>query len=303
MKTLAICCALSGLALTGCASAPTPPDELTQARAAYGRASRGPAASLALVDLHNARGDLTRAEESYVAEPRSDATRDIAYVALRRAQTAEARGYMLEADQRVEAARREGAQLTSERLGVTQTALANTQMQLQTTRLDAAQTQVQLADERERREAAERHAAAAMESLRRVASVRDDPRGVVITLTGEVLFATGQSALLPVAQRRLDEVARALIEQGARRLSVEGHTDERGTADANQRLSLARAQTVRAHLIRRGIPQGAIEAVGYGSTHPVATNESAEGRANNRRVEIIVSPALPNTPRSASVTP
>jgi outer membrane protein OmpA-like peptidoglycan-associated protein len=303
MKILALCSALGAASLTGCASTPTPPPELLQARAAYGRASRSPAATLALVDLHNAQGDLTRAEESFAAEPTSDATRDISYVAERRAQTVEARGFMLEADARAEAARRDGAALTRQSLGAAQRALASTQMQLQTTRLDANESQAQLTEERGRREAAERQAAAAMESLRRVASVREEQRGVVITLSGEVLFATGQSTLLPIAQRRLDQVARALIDQGARGLIVEGHTDARGAPDANQQLSLTRAQTVRAYLITRGIPDGAIQAFGLGATRPVASNDTAEGRANNRRVEIIVPPVPLASPRIATVRP
>lgn len=303
MKILALCSALGAASLTGCASTPTPTPELLQARAAYGRASRSPAATLALVDLHNAQGDLTRAEESFAAEPTSDATRDIAYVAERRAQTVEARGFMLEADARAEAARRDGAALTRQSLGAAQSALASTQMQLQTTRLDATESQAQLTEERGRREAAERQAAAAMESLRRVASVREEQRGVVITLSGEVLFATAQSTLLPIAQRRLDQVARALIDQGARGLIVEGHTDARGAPAANQQLSLTRAQTVRAYLITRGIPDGAIQAFGLGATRPVASNDTAEGRANNRRVEIIVPPVPLPSPRIATGRP
>ncbi len=303
MKILALCSALGAASLTGCASTPTPPPELLQARAAYGRASHSPAATLALVDLHNAHGDLTRAEESFAAEPTSDATRDISYVAERRAQSVEARGFMLEADARVEAARRDGAALTTQRLGVAQTQLASAQMQLQSTRLDVTESQAQLSDERGRREAAERQTAAAMESLRRIASVREEPRGVVITLSGEVLFATNQSALRLIAQRRLDQVARALVDQGARGLIVEGHTDARGAPAANQQLSLARAETVRTYLISRGIPDGAIQAFGLGATRPVASNDSAEGRANNRRVEIIVPPLPLASPRIANVRP
>lgn len=303
MKILALCSALGAASLTGCASTPTPPPELLQARAAYGRASHSPAATLALVDLHNARGDLARAEESFAAEPTSDATRDLAYVADRRAQSVEARGFMLEADARAETARRDGATLTRERLGVAQSQLASAQMQLQSTRLDVTESQAQLSEERGRREAAERQAAAAMESLRRVASVREEPRGVVITLSGEVLFATGQSALRDIARRRLDQVARALVDQGARGLIVEGHTDARGAAAANQQLSLTRAETVRTYLISQGIPDGAIQAFGLGATRPVASNDTAEGRANNRRVEIIVPPVPAASPRIANTRP
>lgn len=291
MKYIALTTLLGIASLAGCASTSAPPRELVEARATFQRASQGPAARLALVDLHNAQGDLDRAERSFTDDPGSDVTRDLSYVALRRAQTVEARGDTLQADQERERADRERASLTGQQLAQTQTALQSSQAQLQNTQQTVVQTQGQLAAERTRREAAERQAAAALESLRRVAAVREEQRGTVITLSGEVLFATGESALLPIAQQRLDQVARALIDQGARHLVVEGHTDSRGSPATNQALSLARAQSVRSYLISRGIPEGQIEASGLGPSRPVAPNDTAENRANNRRVEIVVSPA------------
>ncbi len=295
MKYLALTTVLGIASLSGCASSPVAPRELVEARAAFGRASQGPAARLALVDLHNAQGDLERAERSFTEAPTSDVTRDLSYVALRRAQTVEARGDTLQADQERERAEGERTALTGQQLAQTRTALQSSQQQLQNTQQTVAMTQTQLATERQRRMEAERQAAAALESLRRVAAVREEQRGTIITLSGEVLFATGQSTLLPIAQQRLDQVARALIDQGARHLVVEGHTDSRGSPTTNQQLSLARAQAVRSYLISRGIPDGQIEANGLGSTRPIAPNETPEGRANNRRVEIVVSPAAPGS--------
>lgn len=291
MKYIALTTLLGVASLAGCASTPTPPRELVEARTTFQRASQGPAARLALVDLHNAQGDLDRAERSFTDDPTSDVTRDLSYVALRRAQTVEARGDTLHADQERERAERDQASLTGQQLAQTQTALQSSQTQLQNTQQTVVQTQEQLAAERTRREAAERQAAAALESLRRVAAVREEQRGTVITLSGQVLFATGESQLLPIAQQRLDQVARALIDQGPRHLVVEGHTDSRGSPESNQALSLARAQSVRTYLISRGIPEGQIEASGLGPSRPVAANDTAENRANNRRVEIVVSPA------------
>lgn len=284
MNYIATITVLGIASLTGCASSSAPPRELVEARSTFTRASQGPAARLALVDLHNAQGDLERAERSFTDDPASDVTRDLSYVALRRAQTVEARGDTLQADQERERAERDATALTGQQLAQTQTALQSSQQAV-------VQSQAELAAERTRREAAERQAAAALESLRRVAAVREDQRGTIITLSGEVLFATGQSTLLPIAQQRLDQVARALIDQGARHLVVEGHTDSRGSPASNQQLSLERAQAVRTYLISRGIPQGQIEASGLGPSRPIAPNETPEGRANNRRVEIVVAPA------------
>lgn len=270
--------------LSGCASAPVAPRELVEARAAFTRASQGAAGRLAMVDLHNAQGDLDRAERSFTEDPGSDVTRDLSYVALRRAQTVEARGDSLQANAQGEAAGRDQAALTGQQLTQTRAALQSSQQA-------EVRSQVELTAERQRREEAERQSAAALESLRRVAAVREDQRGTIITLSGEVLFAPGQSALLPIAQERLNQVAQALIDQGPRRLVVEGHTDSRGSATSNQDLSVARAQSVRGYLIGKGISPSIIEATGFGPTRPVAPNTTAEGRANNRRVEIVVSPA------------
>ena len=115
---------------------------------------------------------------------------------------------------------------------------------------------------------------------------------MVITLSGAVLFTSGQSALLPGAMAKMNEVADALLKNNRdATMVVEGHTDSQGRAQDNQELSLARAQAVRDYLASRGIASDRITAQGMGSTRPVATNKTAEGRADNRRVEIIVQPA------------
>ena len=113
---------------------------------------------------------------------------------------------------------------------------------------------------------------------------------VFITLSGAVLFATGKSELLPIAKQKIDEVAKALKDQGWKGLLVEGHTDSQGSAAKNQELSQARAESVRSQLISNGLPSDKIRAQGLGPSRPVADNNTAEGRANNRRVEIIVEP-------------
>jgi outer membrane protein OmpA-like peptidoglycan-associated protein len=121
-----------------------------------------------------------------------------------------------------------------------------------------------------------------------VGVVREESRGTVITIPGSVLFASGKSTLLPSAQIKLNAVAEALKDQDDRKIMVEGHTDSQGTEDFNMVLSQGRAQAVRDYLVSRGVPTDRITAQGYGLTRPVADNKSPEGRANNRRVEIIV---------------
>ena len=284
MKLFAVASLVGAISLSACASTSTPPRELLEARTTWQRASSGPAARLALVDLHAAQQDLQRAEASFRDQPDSEQTRDYAYVALRRAQTVEARGETLQAEQSRMRADEDNQRRTGEQLVQTQGALQQSQQ-------NQAMTSQQLAAERQRRMEAERQAQAAMASLRQVAAVREDARGTVITLSGSVLFATGQSTLLPIAEQRLTQVARALIDQGARHLRVEGFTDIRGSAATNQALSQARAEAVRGFLVRQGVPAEQVEAQGYGPDRPIADNSSSEGRANNRRVEIVVAPA------------
>ena len=126
--------------------------------------------------------------------------------------------------------------------------------------------------------------------MQKIASVEEEKRGVVITLSGAVLFATGKYELLPIARTNLDQVAKAIGDQGYKKIIVEGHTDSRGSAQMNETLSLKRAESVRTYLVSRGIDSSKITAVGIGEVRPVAPNSTAEGRANNRRVELIVTP-------------
>jgi outer membrane protein OmpA-like peptidoglycan-associated protein len=73
------------------------------------------------------------------------------------------------------------------------------------------------------------------------------------------------------------------------RLEIEGHTDSVGSDAANQSLSERRAETVRAYLVQQGVPTGSVTAAGFGKSRPVASNDTAEGRHLNRRVELVVS--------------
>ncbi len=101
------------------------------------------------------------------------------------------------------------------------------------------------------------------------------------------LFRSNDAQLLPAAQTKLDEVAVALLTNG-RPVSIEGYTDSKGSQSRNIDLSQRRAESVRSYLITRGLPADRVVAKGMGPDRPIADNTSAEGRANNRRVEIVV---------------
>jgi outer membrane protein OmpA-like peptidoglycan-associated protein len=268
---------------TACATT-APPAELVNARAAYTRASAGPAAQLDPADLHTAKQALDSAERQFQEDGAGESTKNAAYIALRRTELAESRARIAALNTQREqvvaqaqATQTSQLQVTSAQLGATKEALATQGQALQT--------------EQQRRMEAEKRAAQAAADLARIASVKQEPRGMVITLSGSVLFATGKSELLPAAQTKLNDVAGALTKQDPdSTMVVEGHTDSQGGLAMNQELSQRRADAVRSYLISRGISADRITATGFGPSRSVADNASPEGRANNRRVEIVVTP-------------
>jgi outer membrane protein OmpA-like peptidoglycan-associated protein len=278
MIKLALACGVA----TGCAA--TTPKELADARSAYQTAANGDAATYDPAELHTAKKALTIAEKTFEDEGDNARTRDRAYIALRRAQLAEQEGHAI----RVE----------SELKSLQQQATARNARELTDARSQLDQQRTQLEQERARREEAERAAAAAAADLARIASVKQEERGMVITLSGGVLFASGKSELLPSAQAKLGEVARALSEQSRdANIVVEGHTDSQGADAYNKKLSEERAGAVRDYLAAHGVAGDRIRAEGIGESRPIADNKSAEGRANNRRVEIVVQPVQAAAPK------
>jgi outer membrane protein OmpA-like peptidoglycan-associated protein len=176
---------------------------------------------------------------------------------------------------------------------VEQLARAKEQLDESQRKMDAQQQQLQLRQQeldqaRRDREQAEAARKEALAELERVAKVSEEQRGTVITLPGGLLFAPGQTVLSGDAQRALGQVAEALKAVPDQRVVIEGHTDSKGTEDANYELSILRANAVKDFLSSRGVERERVETVGYGESRPVASNTTAEGRATNRRVEIVV---------------
>jgi outer membrane protein OmpA-like peptidoglycan-associated protein len=259
-----------------------PPQDLVTARSTYERASRGPSAELTPADLHSAKDSLDVAEQSFKKSGNSQETTDTAYAATRRAELAESRARTMQSTRAIDE--------TNAKLRLTETSNA----QLTSAALGRANVQIamqgqSLANEQQRREEAEKRAARAAADLAKFATVKQEPRGMVITLSGSVLFASAKSELLPAAQMKLNDVAEALTKQDPdSNIVVEGHTDSQGGASYNQDLSQHRAESVRDYLVSRGIAKDRVTAQGFGLTRSIADNSSPEGRANNRRVEIVV---------------
>ncbi|MDT8438872.1 MAG: OmpA family protein [Wenzhouxiangellaceae bacterium] len=112
-------------------------------------------------------------------------------------------------------------------------------------------------------------------------------RGLVLTL-GDLLFATDRATLEPGADRHLDRLAGFLERYPGRRVEIEGHTDNVGAGEYNLGLSRRRAESVLSDLTRRGIDSNRLSALGFGQERPIASNLTAAGRQQNRRVEIII---------------
>lgn len=274
---------LSAFVLAACGST-LPPKELVDARAAFQSASKGPAAQQSPAELHVAKQSLDQAERSFNDDGDSPQTKDYAYIAIRKAQLADASARALIAQKDKEAAERDAQNFTTDRLRTAEKELSSTKQHLE-------KTQDQLAAEKVAREAAEKKAAQALADLQKIAAVKQESRGMVITLSGSVLFASNESTLLPAAMVKLNEVADALIKGNPdANITVEGHTDSQGQHAYNMDLAKKRADAVRDQLVSRGVAADRIKAVGVGPDRPIADNKTAEGRANNRRVEIIVEP-------------
>jgi outer membrane protein OmpA-like peptidoglycan-associated protein len=100
------------------------------------------------------------------------------------------------------------------------------------------------------------------------------------------LFATGKTDIEPEAHAQLDRVVMVLQDNPSLRIEIQGHTDNRGSTSVNQFLSEERAKSVMLYLLQKGIESDRLEWVGYGSTWPVASNDTADGQEQNRRVEL-----------------
>jgi outer membrane protein OmpA-like peptidoglycan-associated protein len=284
MKTIKylVLVAFTGLFVSCAATAI--PTELSNARQAYQHASEGPAAQLVPAELHKAKQALDRAEISFEKEPKSFRTKDLAYVAERKAMKADALASI--AAQKVNTARANKSYQTTQG-EIIERARADL-TRARTEKADAAAA-ADLAAAQQARMDAEKRADDAQARLAEVAKLKEEARGLVITLSGSVVFASNQASILPAAQARLNQVSEALLSTNSlRNLVVEGHTDSIGSEAYNMQLSQRRADSVRSYLISRGYPADKIEASGIGEIRPIASNSNPEGRSNNRRVEIIV---------------
>ncbi|MFY9527683.1 MAG: OmpA family protein [Candidatus Acidiferrales bacterium] len=126
-----------------------------------------------------------------------------------------------------------------------------------------------------------------LNQLNMVLQTRDTVRGLIVNMS-DVLFDTASYTLKPGAREKLAKISGILLAYPSLKVQVEGHTDSVGGDDFNQRLSEQRAGSVRGYLVDQGVQSGSITSQGFGKTQPVASNDTPEGRQQNRRVELVV---------------
>jgi len=147
----------------------------------------------------------------------------------------------------------------------------------------AADQQRQQAD-REREELRAR----LLQQFNAILETRDTARGLIVNMS-DVLFDTGKYTLRPLAREKLAKISGIVLAHPALKLGIEGNTDSVGSDAYNQGLSERRAGAVKDYLAQQGIPGAAMTTAGFGKTQPIASNTTAQGRQQNRRVELIVS--------------
>lgn len=256
----------TALALSGCAT-PEEPPSLTQARAMVSDAGRDPRlAQYAPSEFERVQESLRKAETYWHDEEDPEGTAHLAYLTRQRVEIARAAALRNLTDQKSAALEDERQQLLAELESRVSTRL-ETERRDQQEAANATQLQARLA------------------SLG--ARVETTARGLALRLTA-LPFAIDASELAPDAKVKLKPLAEFLGAHPQRSVVIEGYTDNRGPAAYNQHLSEQRAQTVLRYLATNGVAVTRMRAVGYGAQHPIAPNDTLEGRRQNRRVEVII---------------
>jgi outer membrane protein OmpA-like peptidoglycan-associated protein len=289
-----IAAAVASILLAACATAPVKPDGAAEARAKLTQLQSDPnLASRAAAAIKDADAAVRTAEQP---EPDKELAAHRVYIADRKVDTAKALAETRFAeDQRSElTAQRDAARLDAR----TREADA-AKGQVATAKAEGAEQKV-MADQA-RGEADAAHVAAAnsdqqAKELQRqldVLNAKPTDHGLVLTL-GDVLFTTGKADLKPGATGNLNKLVAFLNKYPDRSVAIQGYTDSVGNEDSNQGLSERRANSVKSYLAGQGIGSERLSASGKGQSDPVADNDSAAGRQQNRRVEVVI-----NTPPAA----
>ncbi len=205
-----------------------------------------------------------------------------------RAQAEQAKAEAEKAKAEAQAAAQEAARQREEAEKAKADAIAQQQaLAAETDKAKAAAAQSEFLRQQAEKEKSELRARL-LQQLNSILATRDSARGLIANMS-DVLFRSGSFELLPGARERLAKVSGIILAYPSLHLAVEGHTDSIGSDDYNQNLSEQRASAVRDYFAQQGISAASIEAHGFGKTEPIATNDTPEGRQQNRRVELVLS--------------
>jgi outer membrane protein OmpA-like peptidoglycan-associated protein len=291
MRTTTLCCGIIAGLATACAPPPSQMmnPALEQARAEYTAAKNDTmVVAKAPVALKKAEEALSLSERSWQKKAPTVIVEHQAYLAQKQARIAHQTAVLKSSEEMIAGARlgRQEIQLEARDREAKQAAMeaaaAKTQTKIATMEAEAAKTQAKLTQE-----AAQAHIAKLTKQLNDL-QAEQTKRGMVLTLK-DVLFDVGKSDLKPGTHHVIDQLAAFLVEYPERKVLIEGHTDNVGSESSNQDLSQRRAEAVRQALMFKGVASERISARGYGESYPVATNDTNEGRQQNRRVEVIFS--------------
>ena len=236
------------------------------------------------------------AERKAAAEREAKARADAAAETLRRQQADEARAQAEAAKADAERMRLQAEKAKQEADAARAAALAQQQAaeaEAEKARQAAAQAEKEKTNLR----------AQLLQQLNSILQTQDTARGLIVNMS-DVLFDTGSATLKPPTREKLAKISGILLAHSGLTLQVEGHTDSVGGDEFNQQLSERRADSVKDFLIQQGVSGSAISAKGFGKAQPVASNDTAEGRQKNRRVELVVNgEAIGTGTPTAAVTP
>jgi outer membrane protein OmpA-like peptidoglycan-associated protein len=280
--------AVALLFLTACGPTLVKPDGADDARAKLTKLQADPQlASRAPVAIENAENAVRAAE---VPQKDDDDAKHLVEMANSKVDLAlaEAQSRLLEDQRKGLAEDRETARLDSR---TREADAARGDAQVARMDADAAHTQ---ADAANRTAAAATQQAADLQAQLTELNAKQTDRGMVMTL-GDVLFATGKSELKGGAAGNLGKLAVFLNRYTDRTVTIEGYTDNVGSDDSNDALSQRRADTVKDYLVRQGVASSRLVASGKGEGSPIADNDSASGREQNRRVEVVIANATVST--------
>jgi len=235
-----------------------------------------------------AREAKARADAAAEAQRRADAEAARAQAEQARAQAEQAQAEAERMKQEALAAAQEAARQKEEAEKAKDKAVAQQQvLAAETDKARAAAAQSESLRQQAEKEKQDLRARL-LQQLNSILATRDSARGLIANMS-DVLFRSGSFELLPGARERLAKVSGIVLAYPSLHVAVEGHTDSVGSDQYNQDLSERRAQSVRDYFVQQGIPASAVEARGFGKTAPIASNDTPEGRQQNRRVELVLS--------------